>query len=335
MANPKMLWCSKDWAKSADRICSHISGVEIVRCSPDKMSEELKDTEIIVPQGASITAEVMDVAPNLKLILQAGVGLEGVDVDAATQRGIMVANVPSVVNRADAAVAEMAILHMLVLVRRYNEAEAHIKAGIWGQPMGTMLLTKTAGIVGMGGIGRALTHRLKAFEMRVLGIELPEALHNVDFREQAEQAGVDWLGETSQLDHLLRESDFVILCTSLNETSKGMIGREQLAKMKPSAFLINVARGPLIDPMALEDALKDGRIAGAGLDVFDQEPLNPNSSLLHHNVSATPHISATTDIALDGVGQSVADNLRRFCIGEPILNCVNAAELGTAGDRRQ
>jgi phosphoglycerate dehydrogenase-like enzyme len=334
MTEPKLLWCSKAWAKSADRICSHISGIKIVRCNPDEIGGELKDVVIIVPQLANITAEVMDAAPSLKLIIQAGVGLEGVDIDAATQRGIMVANVPSEVNRTDAAVAEMAILHMLVLTRRYNEALGYLKEGIWGQPMGTLLLTKTAGIVGMGGIGRALANRLKAFEMHVMGLDLPEAINNEVFRRKVGKA-VDWLGETSQLEDLLRESDFVILCASVNESSRGIIGHKQLTKMKPSAYLINIARGPLVDQTALENALKEGRIAGAGLDVFSEEPLDPNSTLLQYNISVTPHIAGTTDIALDGVGRSVGDNFRRFLAGEPILNNVNSVELEKMGNRRR
>ena len=197
--------------------------------------------------------------------------------------------------------------------------------------MGTLLLTKTAGIVGMGGIGRALARRLKPFEMRVMGIDLPEVVSNPQFREQA---GVDWLGDLAQLDHLLSESDFVILCASLNETSKGLIGKEQLAKMKPTAFLVNVARGPMVDPVALEEALKEKRIAGAGMDVYFEEPVNPKSSLFLCNVSATPHIGATTDIAFDGIGKAVAENVRRIRAGEPIVGCVNAQAIEQAGTRR-
>jgi phosphoglycerate dehydrogenase-like enzyme len=223
---------------------------------------------------------------------------------------------------------------MLVLTRHYNEALGYLKEGIWGQPMGTLLLTKTAGIVGMGGIGRALANRLKAFEMHVMGLDLPEAINNEVFRRKVGKA-VDWLGETSQLEDLLRESDFVILCASVNESSRGIIGHKQLTKMKPSAYLINIARGPLVDQTALENALKEGRIAGAGLDVFSEEPLDPNSTLLQYNISVTPHIAGTTDIALDGVGRSVGDNFRRFLAGEPILNNVNSVELEKMGNRRQ
>lgn len=331
MAATKVLFCSLGWASVVDRVSEYIRDAEIARCGSDQVLQEIKHADVVIPAMTQITAEVMDAAPKLKLIQQAGVGLEGVDIAAATERGIMVANVPSVVNRSDASVAELAIIHMLVLARRYNEAVANLHAGGWGLPMGTLLLTKTAGIVGMGGIGRALARRLRPFEMRLLGIDVPEAVRNPQFREQA---GVDWLGDSSQLEYLLEESDFVILCASLNETSKGLIGREQLAKMKPSAFLINVARGPMVDPVALEEVLKEKRIAGAGMDVYFEEPVNPKSSLFLYNVSATPHVGATTDIAFDGIGRAIADNVRRLRAGEPILSCANAKALDQAGTRR-
>ncbi len=334
MAATKILFCSQGWQSVVDRIFAHVKDAELIRCSHDAADviSHARDVDMLIPTMSQITAEVMDAAPNLKLIHQAGVGLEGVDIPAATTRGIMVANVPSVVNRSDASVGELAIIHMMVLARRYNEALADLKAGSWGTPMGTLLLGKTAGIVGLGGIGRAIARRLKGFEMRLLAVDLPQVAANEQYRIQT---GVDWLGDLSQLDHLLSESDFVVLCASLNETSVRMIGREQIAKMKPTAFLVNVARGGMVDYEALEEALREKRLAGAGMDVFPEEPVNPNHSIFLQNVSATPHVGATTDIAFDGIGKAVAENVRRLRAGEPILNCANAEALAKAGNSRR
>ena len=320
MTATKVLFCS-GWLPVADHISAHVRDAAVVRCGRERVPREIADAEVVIPTGMPITAALMDAAPKLKLIQQAGVGLEGVDIAAATARGIMVANVPSTVSQSAASVAELALMLMLVLARRYGEAVAELKARHWGLPMGGTLYGKTVGIVGVGGVGRALARQLGGLDVRLLGIKRTPG------EELRQRLGFAWLGDPGQLDYLLGECDFVVLCASLDESTRGLIGRAQLARMKRSAFLVNVGRGALVDPEALEEALKEGRIAGAGLDVFGEEPVDPASRLLRYNVAATPHVGSVTDAAFDGVGRAVAENVRRLLAGEPVLNCVNTAAL--------
>jgi phosphoglycerate dehydrogenase-like enzyme len=207
---------------------------------------------------------------------------------------------------------------MIGLSRHVNRMARSLAERRMGQPQGKTLLGKTVGLIGLGGIGRALIKRLKAFDVRLMGIK----------RENPEQArrelGLDWAGGPDELKTLLRRSDFVVLCLPLTPESAGMMDAAAFAAMKESAYLINLSRGGLTDRDALEAALAEGRIAGAGLDVFWEEPPDPNDPVFSYNVMATPHIAGSTETAMQGIVRAAAENIRRVENNQPPLHHHNA-----------
>jgi len=250
----------------------------------------------------------------LARVQRAGTGLEGIDTAAAKQRGFMVANVPSDGSGNADSVAELGIWMMIGLARRYHEIADCLAQQQLGQPVGLGLKGKTVGLVGLGGIGKALAARLRPFGMRMIGVrrEADPAF--------AHQHGLAWLGDMTQLPQLLQQADFVVLSLPANPQTHQIIDAAALAQMKPQSFLINLGRGGLIDKTAFLNALKNQALAGAGLDVFWQEPPDPQDEVFRYNVIATPHIGGVTDISLAGNLTGVCDNLRRLRDGEAVAN---------------
>jgi phosphoglycerate dehydrogenase-like enzyme len=185
-----------------------------------------------------------------------------------------------------------------------------------GAPLGQALKGRTAAIIGYGGIGQEVVQRLAGFEMKLLAVSRRGP--------KAGERAVDFHGGPETLHEALRQADFVIVAPPLNDETRGLLGQAEFACMKPSAFVINVARGPVIDYEALLTALKEGRIAGAGLDVFWYEPFDPTDPIFSYNVIATPHIGGATDFSLQGIAKKVAENVQRVRRGEVPLNCANA-----------
>ena len=279
--------------------------------------------DVLLPAMARIDGELMAAIAGLRLVQQWGAGLEGVDISAATARGIAVANVPTAGTGNAESVAEWCVLAALALARRLHEAERTIRAGTsWGIPAGRALLGSTAGIVGLGGIGCALAARLKPFGMRLLAVRRrPDPA-------LAAALGLDWLGGMDELPALLRRSDFVFLCVPLNSETRGLVDARALALLPPGAVIVNPGRGGVVSEDALVEALASGRLAGAGLDVFEREPLDPGAPLLaRDDVVATPHVAGVTDASYGGIARGVAENVRRLFAGEPLRNCVNAEAL--------
>jgi len=265
--------------------------------------------------GDPFTARVMQAAPQLRVISRTGVGYDAVDVKAATARGIIVCNTPGV-NRH--AVAEWAFALMLACARKMNANLAEVRRGGWTRHEGMDLAGKTLGIVGLGTIGKEVAQRARAFEMRILAHDV---LADVVF---AEANGVTYV----PLETLLRESDIVSLHCFLNEKSRHLINAERLALMKPTAFLINTARGGIVDTAALIAAVRAGRLAGAGLDVAEVEPLEAGSPLRElDTVYLSPHVGGVTTDARTHSGATAAENLIRALRGERPLAVVNPEVL--------
>jgi phosphoglycerate dehydrogenase-like enzyme len=276
------------------------------------------DAEVLIPAMARIDETLMDRIRGLRLIHQWGAGLEGVDIAAASVRHIAVANVPSTGGNADS-VAEWCVMAAIALSRRLPLALETIRRGTgWGAPIGRTLLGRTAGIVGLGGIGQALAVRLRPFGMRLIGIKRrPDPT-------LALRLGLEWAGGPERLPELLRQSDYLFLCAPLNDQTRGLIDEATFELLPADACVINAARGGLIEHQALLRALAQGRLLGAGLDVFEQEPLEPSSPLLSRpEVLATAHIAGVTDTSYQSIAQALADNLRRLEAGKPLKNCVN------------
>ena len=187
-----------------------------------------------------------------------------------------------------------------------------------GEPAGKSLYGKTVGIVGLGDIGRALERRLRPFAVRVIGIM------QSDPEKTRRELHLDWVGTPADLPSLLAQSDFVILCAPLTPATRGLMNRETFACMQWGACLINLARGGLVDAPALLEALASGRIGGAGLDVFWEEPPDPHDPIFSYNVIATPHIGGSTDVSLAGIGEIMAENIHRLASGQALLYVRNA-----------
>jgi len=256
-----------------------------------------------------VDAELMDAAPNLLAISNYAVGLDNVDVEAATARGIPVGNTPDVLTEST---ADLALALMLGIARRLAEGEAFVKAGEWttwepGLMLGRDLHGATVGIAGYGRIGRAVGRRLEGFGCRLL--------------TTSRSGGVP-------VDELLERSDFVTLHCPLTPETRGLIGAEALRRMKPTAYLVNTARGPVVDTDALAAALHGGEIAGAALDVTDPEPLPGDHPLLDApNLLVVPHVASATHATRAKMADIAVDNLLAGLAGKPMPHSVNGDAL--------
>jgi len=284
----------------------------------DDLIAEVKDVDVILVVYAKITKRVMDSAPRLKGIVRYGIGVDNIDIQAATEMGIYVANVP---DYCIGTVAEHTFALLLALARKVILANCIVKNASWKvwtqQPrelMGTDLEGKVLGLIGMGNIGSAVAIRAKAFGMKVI------AYDPYLEKDRARLLGV----ELVDLDTLLKNSDFVSIHAPLTPETRGMIGEQELKKMKRTAYLINTSRGPIVKESALYEALKNGWIAGAALDVYEKEPPDRDNPLFKlDNVVLTPHIAWYTEEALKRLKRSVAEEAIRILNGMPPKNLVN------------
>jgi D-3-phosphoglycerate dehydrogenase len=257
-----------------------------------------------------ITARVLAAAPRLKVVARRGVGYDTVDVGAATARSVAVTITAGVLNDA---VADHAMALLLAVARRIPELDRLVKAGGWDRPPAVDVWGKTLGLVGFGAIGRALAKRAQGFGMRVLAYDAAP-----------DPTAAAALGVTlCEFDTLLAESDFASLHIPLGPATRGLIGDAALRRMKPSAFLINTSRGPVVDEAALLDALRDHRLAGAGLDVFEHEPVTDIALVSMPNVVATPHVASHTMETLGRMERSCAEAVLAVVQGRRPAHVVN------------
>ncbi len=283
---------------------------------PAELARHVTDVEAIIPMGAHpIPEPVIAAAPRLRIVAVAAVGYNIVDVAAATRRGILVTNTPGVLTDTT---ADMAWALMLGVARRVPESDRFVRAGkwtgvYWSQLMGADVHGMTLGIIGLGRIGQAIARRAQGFGMRVL--------YHKRTRDPETERGVG--AEYRSKAELLRESDFVVLSIPLTPETRHIIGAAELALMKPTAFLVNVARGPVVDEAALVDALRAGRIAGAGLDVFEEEPKIHPGLLELENVALTPHIGSASGATRRRMATRAAENCVAALRGERPPNLVN------------
>ena len=275
---------------------------------------DLSGIDVLIPTMSRVTDDILKTADKLRLIQQCGAGLELVNINAARERDIFVANVPTDISGNADSVAELAIYLMIGLSRNVELMKVSLKKQIMGDPMGMALKGRTVGIVGLGGIGKALIKRLRPFGVKLIGIKQS----NPD--QAKKDLCLDWVGGPDDLGILLKQSDYVVLCLPLNYSSQGLINEDTIKIMKQDSFLINVSRGGLVDHGALKSALKEKSIAGAGLDVFWEEPPDPADDIFQYNVMATPHIGGATDVSMQGIAESVAENINRIANGKTPVN---------------
>jgi len=256
----------------------------------------LQGVDALIAGGIKVTRRVLEAADRLKIVARRGVGFESVDLQAATERGIVVTITPGALTQA---VADFTLGLMLNVARKIHLADRNVREGKWLVFMGTDLWNKTLGIVGLGRIGKGIAKRARGFEMQILAYDIYQ--DNAFAREH----GVRYVS----LEELLRESDFVSINAPLSPGTSHLIDEKALNLMKPTAFLINTARGGLIDEKALVKALQEKRIAGAGLDVFAQEPLKENPLRELDNVVLTSHIAGYSVESMRDTGRIAAQNV--------------------------
>ncbi len=267
---------------------------------------------LVVRSQTKVTAKLIEAGKKLRVIGRAGVGVDNVDVDAATRRGIIVMNTPG---GNTISTAEHTFSMMMALARKIPQAHASVKAGQWDRKSfeGVELYNKTLGIIGMGRIGTEVARRAIAFGMRVLAYDPFLSLS----KAKALQV------EVVELDELYRRSDFITIHVPMTDQTRGMINRDAIAKMKKGVRLINCARGGLIVEADLAEALRSGQVAGAALDVYETEPPKGSPLLALDNVVLTPHLGASTAEAQESVGTEVAEQIVDALTGGTIRNAVN------------
>ncbi len=278
---------------------------------------------ILIRSATKVDAEALAAAKQLKVVARAGVGLDNVDVAAATNAGVMVVNAPTS-NIGSA--AELAVALLLASARHVGPANAALKAGQWKRSKytGVELADKVVGIVGLGRIGMLVAQRLSAFGMKLIAYD-PYVQP-----ARAAQMGIRMVS----LDELLASADFITVHLPKTPDTVGLIGDEALHKVKPTVRIVNAARGGIVDEKALYEAIVDGRVAGAGLDVFSKEPCTDSPLFSLDQVVATPHLGASTDEAQEKAGIAVARSVRLALAGELVPDAVNVRGGAIADDVR-
>ena len=290
---------------------------EVRNCDGANRSELLSNlataNAVLIRSATKMDAEAIAAAPDLKIIARAGVGLDNVDVPAATAAGVLVVNAPTS-NIVSA--AELAVSLLLAVARNVVPANLALKNGQWKRSQfgGVELQDKTVGIIGMGKIGMLVAQRLAGFDMKFVAYD--------PYVKAAPTGGPEI--RMVSLDELLSSSDVVTIHIPKTAETAGLINAAALAKMKPTAFVINAARGGVLDETALFEALKSGTIAGAGLDVYATEPCTDSPLFGLDNVVATPHLGASTDEAQEKAGIAVAESVVAAFGGNEVPGAVNA-----------
>ncbi|WP_100407164.1 phosphoglycerate dehydrogenase [Bacillus solitudinis] len=283
----------------------------------DVSDDELSSFDaILVRSATTVTEELLAKMPNLKIVARAGVGVDNIDLDAATKHGVVVVNAP---DGNTISTAEHTFAMICSLLRKIPQASASVKAGEWKRKafQGSELRGKTLGIVGFGRIGTQIAQRAKAFEMPLLVFD-PFLT-----KERAEKIGVT----PATIDEVLANADIITVHTPLTKETKGLLGMQNIAKTKKGVFLINCARGGIIDEQALKHYLANGHVGGAALDVFEEEPATDRELLEFENVIGTPHIAASTKEAQLNVAAQVSEEVLNFLEGQPASNSINLPTL--------
>ncbi len=290
--------------EDAINILKELGDVEVAtNLSKEELLEKIKDADIlIVRSGTKVDREVIEHAKKLKIIGRAGVGVDNIDVEAATEKGIIVVNAP---DSSSISVAELTMGLILAAARNIPQANNSVKKGEWDRKRfkGIEIYGKTLGIIGLGRIGQQVAKRAKAFGMNLVGYDPYIS------KEKAESIGVKLL---DSIEELCKVSDIITLHVPLTPKTKNLIGEKEINLMKKNAIIVNCARGGLIDEKALYKALKDKKIKAAALYVFEEEPPKNNPLLELDNVICTPHLGASTDEAQKSAGKIVAEQIKKY-----------------------
>lgn len=326
MQKPKV-YVTRQLFPEAIKILEKVAQVEVFEGEDDPVPRDLLLKKVEKIDGLlpmltdNINAELMDRAKNLKVVSNYAVGYNNIDVDAATERGIMVTNTPDVLTDTT---ADTAFMLLMAISRRLVEVDKYVREGkwvkAWGPKMflGSDVTGKTLGIIGIGRIGSALVPRAKGFKMKVIYNDMMRS------PEKERSLGIEY----REFDELLREADYVSVHVPLTAETQHLIGERELSIMKPTAYLINTSRGPVVDESALYRALRSRVIAGAALDVHEKEPVDPDDPLLGlDNIIMAPHIGSATVETRIAMAVRAATNLSSALRGERPLDLVNPQVL--------
>jgi D-3-phosphoglycerate dehydrogenase len=286
----------KPWQVLAEAGCETVRADMSQKMTEERLIELLDGVEAVIVGVVPMTARVLENAPGLKVVSAHGIGVDHIDLHSAAKLGVIVANCPGANNQA---VADLTIGLMVSVARQIPLVDQDVRNGKWGRYHGSELWKKTLGLIGLGRIGRAVAKRALGFDMQVLAYD-----PYVD-GQQARAIGVTM----TSFEEVIASADFLSLHAALTEETRHLIGKRELERMKSSAFLINTARGGLLDAEALCTALTEGKLAGAALDVFDCEPPVGSPLLELRNVVVTPHIGAHTKESIERVGVLAAQNV--------------------------
>jgi D-3-phosphoglycerate dehydrogenase len=298
---PPMLASAADWISRFETLGIRVGLPDVVQqLSAAELIGLLSEFDGMIAGDDPLTEEVLRSAARLRVVSKWGIGIDSIDLGAAAALGIRVTNTPDTFGEE---VADVAIGYLVMLARRLHLIDRSVRGGTWAKPQGVSLAGRTLGIVGLGSIGRAMARRGAAMGMRVIG-------HDVDAAtgRRANGEGI----EVVELEQLIGEADVISLHCPLTDQNRHMINEARLARMRPGSYLINTARGPLIDEAALVAALQSSKLAGAALEVFEEEPL-PASSLLTgmENVILGSHNASNTAEAVARVNELAIDNVLR------------------------
>lgn len=290
--------------------------VNVIQQNVNEMDDLSKIDALLVRSATQVTERILEKMTNLKIVARAGVGVDNIDIEAATKRGVIVINAP---NGNTISTAEHTFAMMMALVRHIPQANVSVKSGEWNRSafIGTELFGKVLGIVGLGRIGSEIAKRAKAFGMTI------QVFDPFLTKERADKMDVSSIS----LDELLAKSDIITVHTPLTKETQGLLDKENLAKTKKGVYLINCARGGIIDESALIEYLERGHIGGAALDVFEIEPPVHHRLLDFEQVIVTPHLGASTKEAQVNVASQVAEEVVKFLNGQPVSTSINLPTL--------
>ena len=312
----RILFCGNDFPDTHQYLREYLPGHskdEIVVCPGADIISHLAGVDVVIPKMQRIGRKEIE-AGQFRLIQQWGAGVEGVDLQSAKQKGVFVANVPATGGNAES-VAEHAMLLILSLLRDLPKAQANVRAGVLGSPLGKVLAGRTVCLYGLGAIALPLAKRLGGFQVNLIGITRDITAAKVG------EFGLSRCFSVEEREEAFAATDILVLCMRYTEEMREMIGSKELASLRKGAYVINVARGGVLNSEALYQQLVIGHLAGAGLDVFLPEPIPTNDPLLAlSNVIATPHLGGVTEPSFTMTAKAVATNIERLRRGEVPLH---------------
>ncbi|MGC8660762.1 MAG: NAD(P)-dependent oxidoreductase [Desulfomonilaceae bacterium] len=313
----KILFCGITFVSAVDQLKELLPQYEVVNCPSENLLVEARDAQVLIPLMAKVGRPVLEAGPPV-LVQQWGVGLEGVDIESATELGIKVCNVPGDATPNADSTAEHAVFLMMGLSRKIRECFSSLRKGCCGIPVGQALFGKRALVVGFGKVGQALARKLIGLGMRV------DVIRRTPSPILEREIGVIEAGDSSNLVDMARVADFVVSTVTLTNETRNLFDLNLFKNMKNSAFVVNVSRGPVINENDLIFALNNHLISGAGLDVFATEPVDVDHPLLSmENVLATPHIAGVTEQNYLAIGELVKENILKVARGDMPNYCVN------------